>query len=43
MHKLTQSYMTGEGTGQLLFETIGSCFDRIVDENNASLLPHGAK
>lgn len=29
---LTQSYMTGEGTGQLLYETIGNYFDRIVDE-----------
>jgi fatty-acyl-CoA synthase len=31
MARLTQSYMTGEGTGQLLYETIGAVFDRIVD------------
>ena len=31
MTRLTQSYMTGEGTGQLLYETIGAVFDRIVD------------
>ena len=31
MTKLTHSYKTGEGTGQLLYETIGSVFDRIVD------------
>ena len=30
---LTQSYMVGEGTGQLLYETIGNCFDRVADEN----------
>jgi fatty-acyl-CoA synthase len=30
---LTQSYMTGEGSGQLLYETIGNCFDRVVKEN----------
>ena len=28
---LSQSYMTGEGTGQLLYETIGAVFDRVVD------------
>lgn len=33
MHSLTQSYMTGEGKGQLLYETIGSCFDRVVAAN----------
>jgi len=33
MKKLTQSYMTGEGSGQLLYETIGSCFDRVVEQN----------
>ena len=33
MKKLTQSYMTGEGSGQLLYETIGDCFDRIAEEN----------
>ncbi|MFK8014297.1 MAG: AMP-binding protein [Gammaproteobacteria bacterium] len=32
MATLTQSYMTGEGKGQLLYETIGHCFDRIVDQ-----------
>ena len=30
---LTQSYMTGEGTGQLLYETIGACFDRVSEAN----------
>jgi len=33
MKKLTQSYMTGEGSGQLLYETIGECFDRVSEEN----------
>jgi fatty-acyl-CoA synthase len=33
MSGLKQSYMTGEGRGQLLYETIGSYFDRIVDAN----------
>ena len=33
MKKLTQSYMTGEGSGQLLYETIGDCFDRVAEEN----------
>src|SRR5210317_795651 len=33
MEKLTRSYMTGEGSGQLLYETIGQCFDRVVDQN----------
>ncbi len=30
---LTRSYMVGEGSGQLLYETIGECFDRVVDAN----------
>ena len=30
MTKLTQSYMTGEGSGQLIYETIGNFFDRVV-------------
>ena len=33
MAALTQSYMTGEGTGQLLYETIGACFDRIAERH----------
>jgi fatty-acyl-CoA synthase len=33
MAALTQSYMTGEGTGQLLYETIGACFDRVADRH----------
>jgi fatty-acyl-CoA synthase len=33
MTKLTQSYMTGEGSGQLLYETIGNAFDRVANEN----------
>jgi len=33
MKKLTQSYMTGEGSGQLLYETIGDCFDRVAGDN----------
>jgi fatty-acyl-CoA synthase len=33
MTKLTRSYMTGEGTGQLLYETIGEVFDRVVDKH----------
>lgn len=37
MKKLTQSYMTGEGSGQLLYETIGSCFDRVVAQNPDTL------
>ncbi|MDJ0654586.1 MAG: AMP-binding protein [Xanthomonadales bacterium] len=37
MAKLTQSYMTGEGSGQLLYETIGACFDRIVARQPDSL------
>jgi len=31
MAKLSTSYMIGEGTDQLLYETIGLCFDRISD------------
>ena len=34
MSRLTQSYMTGEGTGQLLYETIGAVFDHIVDAHS---------
>ena len=37
MKKLTRSYMTGEGSGQLLYETIGECFDRVVRENPDTL------
>jgi fatty-acyl-CoA synthase len=37
MARLTQSYMTGEGTGQLLYETIGAVFDRIVDDHSGNL------
>ena len=37
MKKLTQSYMTGEGSGQLLYETIGRCFDRIATQNADTL------
>ena len=37
MKKLTQSYMTGEGSGQLLYETIGRCLDRVVDQNPDTL------
>ena len=33
MQALTQSYMTGEGGGQLLYETIGHCFDRVAKLN----------
>ena len=33
MTKLTQSYMTGEGSGQLLYETIGSVFDRVAADH----------
>jgi len=29
--------MTGEGSGQLLYETIGECFDRVVEENPDTL------
>ncbi|MDH5618063.1 MAG: AMP-binding protein [Gammaproteobacteria bacterium] len=37
MKKLTQSYMTGEGSGQLLYETIGACFNRVVNRNPDTL------
>jgi len=37
MKKLTQSYMTGEGSGQLLYETIGRCFDRVATRNADTL------
>jgi fatty-acyl-CoA synthase len=33
MQKLKKSYFTGEGKGQLLYETIGSCFERVVKGN----------
>ena len=32
MTTLTQSYITGAGSNQLLYETIGNCFDRIVEQ-----------
>lgn len=37
MEKLSKSYLTGEGSGQLLYETIGSCFDRIAERNPDNL------
>ena len=37
MKKLTQSYMTGEGSGQLLYETIGRCFNRVAKRNPDTL------
>lgn len=37
MTKLTQSYMVGEGAGQLLYETIGTCFDRVVHHHPDNL------
>ncbi len=37
MTKLTKSYMVGEGTGQLLYETIGTCFDRVVNRHPDNL------
>ena len=43
MARLTQSYMTGEGTGQLLYETIGACFDRVAErhaDNLALIVSH---
>ena len=43
MTKLTRSYMTGEGSGQLLYETIGECFDRVVrkyPDNLALIVRH---
>ncbi|OUS31377.1 AMP-binding protein [Thalassotalea sp. 42_200_T64] len=37
---LKQSYISGEGRGQLLYETIGNCFDRIANQypNNEALV-----
>jgi len=32
MTTLTQSYITGVGSSQLLYETIGNCFDRIAEK-----------
>ena len=43
MTKLIRSYMTGEGSGQLLYETIGNCFDRIAaqySDNTALVVCH---
>ena len=43
MARLTQSYITGEGSGQLLYETIGTCFDRVVTHhpgNPALIVSH---
>jgi fatty-acyl-CoA synthase len=43
MDTLTRSYVTGEGSGQLLYETIGECFDRVVDkypDNIALIVRH---
>ncbi len=37
MTKLTKSYMVGEGAGQLLYETIGTCFDRVVNQHPDNL------
>ena len=37
MARLTQSYMTGEGGGQLLYETIGTCFDRVSEQHADNL------
>lgn len=37
MKNLTQSYMTGEGSGQLLYETIGRCFNRVAERNPDTL------
>ena len=33
MQKLKKSYFIGEGNGQLLYETIGSCFERVAKGN----------
>lgn len=30
MHPLQQSYMIGEGSGQLFYETTGNCFDNVA-------------
>ncbi|CAI4162035.1 hypothetical protein ALT1644_320009 [Alteromonas macleodii] len=43
MAVLTQSYMTGESSGQLLYQTIGHCFDEVVNqypENEALVVLH---
>ena len=37
MRPLRQSYMIGEGSGQLLYETIGNCFDRIAARQPANV------
>jgi len=37
MKKLTRSYMTGEGSGQLLYETIGECLDRVAQDNSDTI------
>ena len=37
MQKLKKSYFTGEGNGQLLYETIGSCFERVAKANPKGL------
>ena len=37
MQKLKQSYFTGEGNSQLLYETIGNCFERIAEARAESL------
>ena len=43
MAVLTQSYMTRESSGQLLYQTIGHCFDEVVNqypENEALVVLH---
>jgi fatty-acyl-CoA synthase len=37
MQKLKKSYFIGEGNGQLLYETIGSCFERVAKGNPKGL------
>jgi fatty-acyl-CoA synthase len=37
MQKLKKSYFIGEGKGQLLYETIGSCFERVAKANPKGL------
>ena len=37
MQKLKKSYFIGEGNGQLLYETIGSCFERVAKANPKGL------
>ena len=37
MKNLTKSYMTGEGSGQLLYETIGAYLDHVVEQNPDTL------